>query len=160
MSQARADGGLGLGTTITSAIFLATILALVVYLAITKVDEVAAEGVPQRARTSPHEEHRILVVPNKATATPALVAAVRRRAAAGRARFFLLIPNPAHLAFDRISNPAPAEAELATALPVLKEPVGGEVEGRVASSPNAYDDIVDELSSTDYDEIILETPPH
>jgi uncharacterized membrane-anchored protein len=159
MSQARADGGLGLGTTITSAIFLATILALVVYLAITKVDEVQPEVVGQPSRTSPYQERRILVVPNKTRATPALVEAVRSRAAAGRARFFMLVPNPAHLAFDRISNPAPAEAELATALPVLEEPAGGDVEGRVASSPNAYDDIVEELNDGDYHEIILETPP-
>lgn len=38
MSQSKADGGLGLGTTVTSYIFLACILALVVFLTITKVD--------------------------------------------------------------------------------------------------------------------------
>ncbi len=38
LSQARTDGGVGLGTTITSAIFLTAILATVVYLAITKKD--------------------------------------------------------------------------------------------------------------------------
>jgi uncharacterized membrane-anchored protein len=38
LSQARADGGLGLGTTVTSVIFLATILAVVVYLSITRKD--------------------------------------------------------------------------------------------------------------------------
>src|SRR3954454_16345851 len=38
MSQAKADGGLGLGTTVTSFIFLGVILALVVYLARTRVD--------------------------------------------------------------------------------------------------------------------------
>src|SRR6476619_6020258 len=39
MSQARKDGGLGLGTTGTSLIFLVVILALVVFLAVTKVDQ-------------------------------------------------------------------------------------------------------------------------
>jgi uncharacterized membrane-anchored protein len=39
MSQARKDGGLGLGTTGTSVIFLVVILALVVFLAVTKVDQ-------------------------------------------------------------------------------------------------------------------------
>ena len=48
---------------------------------------------------------------------------------------------------------------LAQALPLLEEPAGAEIEGRVANSPNAYDDIVDELNTRDYDEIILETPP-
>ena len=46
MSQPKADGGLGLGTTVTSFIFLATILALVIYLTVTKVDleEVEEDG--------------------------------------------------------------------------------------------------------------------
>jgi len=38
LSQPKADGGLGLGTTGTSVIFLATILTLVVYLTISKRD--------------------------------------------------------------------------------------------------------------------------
>jgi uncharacterized membrane-anchored protein len=39
-SQKRVDGGLGLGTTGTSFIFLATILAVVAYLSVSKVDQV------------------------------------------------------------------------------------------------------------------------
>ena len=42
LSQKRADGGLGLGTTVTSIIFLATILLVVVYLSITRVDRTEA----------------------------------------------------------------------------------------------------------------------
>ncbi|HEY8319268.1 MAG TPA: hypothetical protein VIG76_10590 [Amnibacterium sp.] len=38
LSQARTDGGLGLGTTATSGIFLAAILALVTYLSVTGHD--------------------------------------------------------------------------------------------------------------------------
>ncbi len=38
LSQTRADGGLGLGTIGTSTLFLVTILALVIYLTITKKD--------------------------------------------------------------------------------------------------------------------------
>jgi uncharacterized membrane-anchored protein len=38
LSQARADGGLGLGTVITSVIFLTAILITVIYLSITKKD--------------------------------------------------------------------------------------------------------------------------
>jgi uncharacterized membrane-anchored protein len=51
MSQPKADGGLGLGTTGTSAIFLGTILALVVYLQLTRTD--ATEN-----RLAEHEAHR------------------------------------------------------------------------------------------------------
>ena len=43
LSQARADGGLGLGATATSAIFLVTILGLVVYLTLTRKDEIPPE---------------------------------------------------------------------------------------------------------------------
>jgi uncharacterized membrane-anchored protein len=46
MSQPHGAGGLGLGTTGTSVIFLAVILVLVVFLAITKVDQ--TEAVEQR----------------------------------------------------------------------------------------------------------------
>jgi len=40
LSQATADGGLGLGTIITSAIFLAAILGTVIYLTVTRKDEI------------------------------------------------------------------------------------------------------------------------
>ena len=40
LSQSRDDGGLGLGTTTTSVIFLVAILGLVVYLTMTKKDEI------------------------------------------------------------------------------------------------------------------------
>jgi uncharacterized membrane-anchored protein len=38
LSQSRTDGGLGLGTTVTSFVFLATILALVTYLTLSRRD--------------------------------------------------------------------------------------------------------------------------
>jgi uncharacterized membrane-anchored protein len=44
LSQPTADGGLGLGTVITSVIFLSTILVLVVYLSVTHSDEIAPAG--------------------------------------------------------------------------------------------------------------------
>jgi uncharacterized membrane-anchored protein len=40
LSQAKDDGGLGLGTTITSAIFLLAILAVVSFLSISKRDQI------------------------------------------------------------------------------------------------------------------------
>jgi len=42
MSQKKVDGGLGLGTTATSLIFLSTILGLVIFLTITKKDQPTA----------------------------------------------------------------------------------------------------------------------
>jgi uncharacterized membrane-anchored protein len=159
MSQAKADGGLGLGTTVTSFIFLAIILALVVYLATTKVDVIPMAARRAKSR-QPGEEPRILVVTNKTEATPALIDAVKMRAAAGPASFFMLLPNPEHVAFDRnTANHPHGDELLAKALPMFEGPAGSEVEGRVAKSPNAYDDIVEELDGAGYDEIILETPP-
>ena len=78
----------------------------------------------------------------------------------GLAEFIVLVPNPAHLPFDRHA-PDNREGQelLAEALPLLEQAAGSEVKGRVAISPNAYDDIVGELTAHDYDEIILETPP-
>ncbi len=43
MSQSHDDGGLALGTTVTSGIFLAAILCLVVYLSVTKKDQIKTE---------------------------------------------------------------------------------------------------------------------
>jgi uncharacterized membrane-anchored protein len=160
LSQLRADGGLGLGTTVTSAIFLVTILAVVVYLTINKVDRIEESTQPTPASelgvtTAPG----VLVVTNKTAATPALVEAVRKRAAAGPARFFMLVPNPDHL-FDRTTRDlSDGEHLLAGAIPMLEAAAGGEIEGAVANSPNAYDDIVQELERRKYDEIILETIP-
>jgi uncharacterized cupredoxin-like copper-binding protein len=50
LSQDTANGGLGLGSTVTSFIFLAAILAAVVYLMVTKKDEIVldpGEGSPR-----------------------------------------------------------------------------------------------------------------
>jgi uncharacterized membrane-anchored protein len=52
LSQARSDGGLGLGTVGTSAIFLITILGVVVYLAISRRDQQRPPALPEPARVS------------------------------------------------------------------------------------------------------------
>jgi uncharacterized membrane-anchored protein len=153
------EGGLGLGTNLTSAIFLSTILGLVVYLAITKRDVIRAGSLAAPAGSG-EGSPAVLVVLNKVEATASLLEAVRRRAATGAARFFVLVPNPDHLAFDRNSGDrTDGEALLARALSQLEGPAGGAVAGRVANSPNAYDDIVEELDARPYGEIIVETPP-
>jgi uncharacterized membrane-anchored protein len=160
LASPKSEGGLGLGTNLTSFLFLGTILALVVYLAISKRDVISTGGAAEAKEPRGEGEPRILVVTNKTDATPAVVEAVRERAIAGPASFFVLVPNPSHVAFDRISEDTSlGEKVLDRALPKLEEPAGGEVAGRVAKSPNAYDDIVEELNRGDYSEIILETLP-
>ena len=51
LSQPRSDGGLGLGTTVTSFVFLAAILLVVVFLTVTRKDAPAPE--PPRTATPP-----------------------------------------------------------------------------------------------------------
>ena len=158
LSQPTADGGLGLGTTVTSVVFLLTILGVVVFLTVTKRDLIEDRGGGRgaRARSGP----RVLVVANKTAATPALVEAVRERAAAGPAEFVMLVPNPAHLAFDRVSQDTRrgrAAARGGAAVARAGSRHRGRGPGR--ASPNAFDDIVAELGRRSYSEIILETLP-
>ncbi|HEY2055418.1 MAG TPA: hypothetical protein VGH14_15915 [Solirubrobacterales bacterium] len=150
------EGGLGLGTTMTSVIFLSTILGLVIFLAVSKRDVIRTGPLPVAAGAG----SAVLVVLNKVAPTEALIAAVREKVAAGAERIHVLVPNPHNLGFDH-GDPVPTDGELllAGALPPLREAAGAEVSGRVATSPNAYDDIVEELDAGTYHSIILETPP-
>jgi uncharacterized membrane-anchored protein len=158
LASPTAEGGLGLGTNLTSIIFLTAILSLVVYLAISKRDVIRSGSLP--AALAADGIPAVLVVLNKVEATASLLEAVRQRAAQGAARFVVLVPNPGHLAFDRNSpDTGDGEALLAKALPQLRGPAGSEVSGRVANSPNAYDDVIEELEANTYSEIIVETPP-
>jgi uncharacterized membrane-anchored protein len=62
-SQPKASGGLGLGTVVTSALFLAAIVAVVVFLSITRRDETPAQTVaaeelePHLRLPHPHVPH-------------------------------------------------------------------------------------------------------
>lgn len=150
------ETGLGLGTTLTSVIFLSTILGLVVFLAVTKRDVIRTGPVAAPPGAGP----AVLVVLNKVAPTAALIEAVRRRATTSQAAFSVLVPNPDNLGFDHGDGDLAAGQDLLShALPPLTKAVDGEVTGRVAFSPNAYDDIVEELDAGTYTEIILETPP-
>ncbi len=51
LSQSTANGGLGLGATLTSAVFLSAILAVVIYLAMTQRDFIADEAAIDDAQT-------------------------------------------------------------------------------------------------------------
>jgi uncharacterized membrane-anchored protein len=164
MSQPTKGGGLGLGTTVTSIIFLGTILALVIYLTVTRRDVIeldATDAVGAWRADQDQDRASVLIVANKTAATPALIDAVRERAAAGPARFVLLVPNPDHLVFDRVGHDVThGEQMLALALPLLAGAAGGEVEGRVAHSQNAYDVVAAEIKANVYDDVILSTLPH
>ena len=106
---------------------------------------------------------RVLVVAHKTAATPALMDAVRERAARGPARFYLLVPNPHHPSWRpaEVSHPNVSEGEqvLALALPLIEEASGSPAEGSVSPRNDPMDAIEETLHDEDFDEIILSTLP-
>ena len=78
---------------------------------------------------------RVLVVAHRTAATPALLEAVRNRAARSPATFTLLVPNSAH-GLHRVVDPEDqgqneAEETLELAVPLLEKAAGAPVEGIV-----------------------------
>jgi hypothetical protein len=104
-----------------------------------------------------------LVVADKTAATPALLDAVRQRAARGPARFHLLVPNPAHAGWrpSEVQHPNIAEGELvlALALPLIEDACGGAADGSVSIRHDPMDAIEEALYDEAFDEIILSTLP-
>ena len=105
---------------------------------------------------------RVLVVAHRTAATPALIAAVRERAAKAPATFTLLVPNPAH-GLDRMTDAenadhSDADRTIELAVPLLEEAAGGPVEGIVGGA-NPLDAIQDAVNLNGYDEIIISTLP-
>ena len=108
------------------------------------------------------EPARVLVVAHRTAATPALMDAVRERAAQGEARFTLLVPKAVH-GLTRILDPEDAPDDetrdvMALALPLLEEAAGSKVEGLVGVS-TPIDAIQDAINVHGFDEIIISTLP-
>jgi hypothetical protein len=106
---------------------------------------------------------RVLVVAHKTAATPALLEAVRQRAARGPAEFHLLVPNPHHPSWRpaELMHPDVTEGQqvLALALPLIEAAAGGRAEGTVSPRHDPMDAIEETLHDEDFDEIILSTLP-
>jgi hypothetical protein len=105
---------------------------------------------------------RVLVVANRTAATPALVEAVRERAARGPCRFTLLVPHTAH-GLHRVVDPedqglSEAEETLDMAVPLLEEAAGTPVEG-IVGDPEPLAAIQDAVNAYGFDEIIISTLP-
>jgi uncharacterized membrane-anchored protein len=158
LSQPRADGGLGLGTTITSAIFLAAIVVVVAYLSFTRLDATEARYEQADARAD------VLVVAYETAADPVLLHAIRARAGAGAASFHLLIPNTSEHAepteADRERHHREGEQKLAKALPLVLAAAGGAATGSVSYRHDPMDAIEEALGTGSFHEIILSTLPH
>ena len=105
---------------------------------------------------------RVLVVAHRTAATPALLNAVRERAARGPCAFTLLVPNIAH-GLHRIVDAEDqgedaAQSVLALALPLLEEAAGGHVEG-IVGDPEPLNAVQDAVNLRGFDEIIVSTLP-
>jgi hypothetical protein len=105
---------------------------------------------------------RVLVVAHRTAATPALLDAVRARAATGPATFTLLVPRTPH-GLHRFVDPedtdeSEAQDILELALPLLEEAAGAPVDGKIGD-PNPADAIQDAVNIDGYDEIIISTLP-
>jgi hypothetical protein len=112
----------------------------------------------------PSSEAHVLVVAHKTAGTPALLDAVRERAARGPARFHLLVPNSPqpnwHLLHrERHLKVTQAEEVLMLALPLIEEAAGGEVDGSLSIREDPMDAIEEALNVWRFDEIILSTLP-
>src|SRR3954454_22814192 len=101
---------------------------------------------------------RVLVVAHRTAATPALLTAVRERAARGPCTFTLLVPNVAHGlhrvvdAEDQAADEAQATLELA--LPLLEDAAASRVEGLIGD-PEPLNAVQDAVNLRGYDEIII-----
>jgi len=105
---------------------------------------------------------RVLVVAHRTAATRGLAEAVGRRAAAGPARFTLLVPRTAH-GLHRLMDPedqdaAEARAILDRALPLLAAAAGTPVDGLIGD-PTPLTAIEDAVNAQPFDEIIISTLP-
>ena len=160
LSQARADGGLGLGTTVTSVLFLGAILIVVTFLSVTRKDATEAAAATARAE---EPSANVLVVAHRTAATPALLEAIRARAAQGPAGFHLLVPNPAEhaevTAAEREKAHTEGEHVLALALPLIDQAAGEHATGSVSIRHDPMDAIEETLHDGDFQEIILSTLP-
>jgi hypothetical protein len=105
---------------------------------------------------------RVLVVANKTAATPALLDAVRERAAKGACEFTLLVPNTTH-GLHKVVDPedqseTEAETTIELALPLLERAAGAPVDAMIGV-PEPLAAIQDAINLHGFDELIISTLP-
>jgi uncharacterized membrane-anchored protein len=164
MSQSD-GGGLGLGTTVTSLVFLTAILALVAYLAKTRIDQTPADVIAREAGLATATDPQVLVVTDDPRPTPALLDAIRGRGLRGPVAFELLVPNPAPAEWnpthpERHDKVNEAKRVLTEALPAIQDAAGAPVQGDVSIRHDTMDAIEEALRRGDFDEIVLAMVPH
>ena len=96
---------------------------------------------------------RVLIVAYRTAATPALLEAVRDRAARAPVRFTLLVPRPY---WDPDTEEAALTLELA--LPLLDQAADDHVEGLIGD-PDLFVAVQEALAREPFDEVIVSTLP-
>jgi hypothetical protein len=108
------------------------------------------------------ESTRVLVVANRTAATPALLDAVRERAARGPCTFTLLVPNTTHglhtLVDPEDQDKSEAEAVVDMAVPLLEDAAGAPVDAMIGV-PEPLAAIQDAVNIHGFDELIISTLP-
>ena len=135
LSQPRSAGGLGLGTTVTSFLFLGTILVVVAFLTLTRRD------VTEAAELGDPPITRILRRPARLVG--------RERDPGRRARPRL---PAARRSFHLLVSDAQANEILASTLPLLPEI---DIEGSVSMRENPMDAVEESLHDGRFDEVIV-----
>ncbi|MBM7471176.1 COG4705 family protein [Subtercola frigoramans] len=134
-----AEGGIGLGTLVTSIIFLAAILATVVYLSITKTD------VDQNAEAEPHTDAERPASPVRRRASAVILVAV----AAATVALLITTSNLPHTSALADEAAAPSCSDTSTAL--------SQSEAQAAVKANYPATNVDELTTIVTDTLTLVT---
>jgi hypothetical protein len=98
---------------------------------------------------------RVLIVANRTAATPALIAAVRERAARGPCEFTLLVPQ---LISEEAFGEEEARKTIELAHPLLEEAAGGDVPAIIGTS-DAMLAVERVLVHERYDEVLVSTLP-
>jgi len=111
-----------------------------------------SENAPGDAATT---SRQILIVANRTAATPDLIEAVRRRAAAGDAAFTLLVPL---LPGDADPEGEEASKTLSLAVPLLEQASGGRVEGALGDA-DPFAAVRALVGQRRVDEVIVSTLP-
>jgi hypothetical protein len=105
---------------------------------------------------------RVLIVANKTAATPALLDAVRKRAAQGACEFTLLVPNATHglhtLVDPEDQTETEAETTIELAVPLLEAAAGTPVDAMIGV-PEPLAAIQDAINLHGFDELIISTLP-
>ena len=105
------------------------------------------------------------MVTDKTAATPALLLAVRERAAQGPIHARVLVPNPAPAEWhpghpERHTKADEARLVLERTLGPIEQAAGGPVDGRVSVRHDPMDAIEETLHEDPFDELIIATTPH